>query len=453
MLSVVVCLSVLFLNTCYGFASTPDYNYIYDDNISTFDQAETTEGQFRISNIFDFGSLSSGKYTQQSNQFSRAFLSNDLNYTGTYSIRDNLEQINPCTKYFREQFVISGTGGLKMATKGSNISFSLNNVKMSLFASDSNGNLKRYSYFNPKNIAQMELHVYDNEGNSYKLKTITKNFKVTANTLDPLLITFGADFENVPCDVYRMNIVIIYYGASGFDNNNGDTTLTSTSWDYAKVQKGYGYDNSTLSLNVDSNVSGLLSSIIGFIKSILDGVVNIFEKITDFALSVANSFAELFTKLGNWFTDLFSKLGNWFSDLFQKLIELPSKIWNVFETGLKKLFVPTSDYIETYKDNWDSLMSDRFGALYEVFGVMLDYINAVISGGDNKDTIIMPEVSIDLENGNKFSFGGYNIDLVPDRLEFLADALKFMFDIIFTLGFVNALKRKYDTIIGENFKI
>lgn len=376
--------------------------------------------------------------------------SDNINYTGTYNIRTDVSQVNPLTKYFRDQYLVEATGDLKIAEKGSNISFSLNNIKMSLFGTTASGVLTRYSYFNPNSIAQMELRVYDKQGNSHLVEKITSGFNVKT---DGLLTTIGADFENVPCDVYGVNIVLIYYGASGFDNNDGDSSLTYQHWDISQITKGYGFDNSKLVINVDNNVSGLLSSIIGFIQSILQGVQNIFTKITDFMTSVGNWFNDLFSKLGNWFTNLIGSIssfmtsvGNWFSDLFDYIIDLPGIMWNWIENGLKSLFVPDSAYIEEYKEKWDTVLSERFGAVYQVFDLLVTYFEN-FNVARLQTSITIPSTTIDLPDGAAFTFGGYEVQIVPQGFEFLATVCRTIVDIVCTLLFINTMKRKFDFVL------
>lgn len=233
------------------------------------------------------------------------------------------------------------------------------------------------------------------------------------------------------------------------------------------MKKQWGYsEDAAVTFKTDDNVAGLLSSIIGFIKSILEGIQGIFSKLGDFMDSVANSFSSLFSKLGTWFSDLTSSLagffsnliskigdfmadvGNAFKTLFQHIIELPGIMWGWIENGLKALFVPDEEYITEYKEKWDSCLSDRFGAIYQSVTLVADYVET-LQASSTKSTITMPSTTIDLPDGGSFTFGGFSVRVVPQGFDFLADAVKLAVDIICTFLFVNALKRRFDNILGD----
>lgn len=61
----------------------------------------------------------------------------------------------------------------------------------------------------------------------------------------------------------------------------------------------------------------------------------------------------------------------------------------------------------------------------------------------------MPEVNVMLVD-TEFVFGGYEVQIIPDKFEVLVKALKSIISIVCTLLFVNALKSKYDKLIGGN---
>lgn len=143
------------------------------------------------------------------------------------------------------------------------------------------------------------------------------------------------------------------------------------------------------------------------------------------------------------FNDLFGGI----KDVFNAITDLPSKIWEFIENGLKSLFVPDEEYMTGYKDKWDLLLADKFGAVYQVvqitFGAWDD-----IGVADETNTINMPEVSIPLPDNSSFSFGGHDIQIVPDGFSVIIDTLKLMVGIACTFLFVNGLRKRYDEIMG-----
>lgn len=440
-----MCLSVLCSNTFFVFASSDEFHPDEYD-IVTFEEMDTSNGQYKVHWLSQVGSYSYGEFYTEWVQIDSYAGSDSLNFTGARNIN-----VSTMEKYIRDQFVVSSKGNTKIANKGSNISFSLDGIQMAMIGYNSAGNVVRYSHFNPSNMAEIGLYVYDKSGNSQKLETSKVDFNVTNSDGT---ITIGADFSNVPFDVYKMNIALVYYPASCFDNNNGDTSLTSTSWNVSKITRGWGYIDSKLTINGDDNVSGLLSSILAIIQGIIQGLNNIFGKIGEFMDSVGNSFTSLFSKLGAWFSELgdsissfMSSVGGWFSSLFQHIIELPGKVWDVFEKGLKALFVPDEEYIQSYKGKWEMLLADRFGGLYEANQLVHHVLNQFTQVSFKSDTVEFPSATIPLPDGNEFTFGGYQVDIVPDGFSYLQEVVKMAVNIICTLAFVFTMKRKFEKLI------
>lgn len=431
-----MCLSVLFSNLLCAYASSEDDLFstenFGDESITTYEQLETTNSEFKVQYMAQYGTYTGNSFNNLKTLVNFTLGSGELNHTGLTTYRASASDVNPIAYYMRDQFVVYPTGDLRMASKGESISFSLDNVLSSMIAWNSSDVMQRYSYFNPEGIKWIDLYVYDKDKNGYRIEQITDNFNVKANGVK---FTIGADFDNLPCDVYAVNISIVYDPQLAFNNNNGDSSLTATNWAYTTVKHGWGYDNSHLTLNVNDNTAGLLSSIIAFIQSILEGVQNIFTKIGDFMTSVANSFSELF-----------SKLGTWFSNLISSIIELPSKIWTLIENGLKSLFVPDETFIQEYKNDWDIVLSDRFGAIYQSVELLIDYVS-MVDNEVSKGTITLPSTSIDLPDGAVFTFGGYDVKIVPEGFGFLADAVKFAVDVVCSFAVINALKRRFERVM------
>lgn len=169
-----------------------------------------------------------------------------------------------------------------------------------------------------------------------------------------------------------------------------------------------------LVLDVQSEEAGLLSGILGFVSNIKNSVSNMVSKV---------------------------------GEIFTAITDLPSKIWQFIENGLKKLFVPSEDYMASYRDKWDSLLSDRFGAVYQVSSYFVELVDG-ISVSDATNTIAFPVVSIDLPDDTTFTIGGWDVKIVPDGFDFLATSCKMIVGIISTLAFIGGLEKKYDELMG-----
>lgn len=128
------------------------------------------------------------------------------------------------------------------------------------------------------------------------------------------------------------------------------------------------------------------------------------------------------------------------------ITSLPEKIWEKISTGLKELFIPSEEDLTAIKDSFDTLLSERFGALYEVGGIISDFAES-FEFTELKDTIELPVISLDFREAT-WEFGGYTVDVVPDNFDFLVDMLKTLISICCIALFINAMKHKYDKLVG-----
>lgn len=210
----------------------------------------------------------------------------------------------------------------------------------------------------------------------------------------------------------------------------------------------------------------------GFLKSMIEGISDLFE-------SVSQGFANLWTWLGtlvdaikDGFADLWDSIQqgfhdvlDWFSSVYYAILDgfanlwdgiqsvvdtllgLPAKIWGFIENGLHKLFVPGTDFMVDFSENWDSLLENKFGAVYEVVSLTFDSWDR-IQASNEQNTITIPQTSINLPEGVSFSFGGQDVRIVPQGFEWLATTIKTFVGGLCTIMFVNGLRKRYDEVMG-----
>lgn len=413
-----MCLSVLFSGSLCAFAST-------DDNISVTSQQTTDDNEYQVQYMAQYGTYNNTTFNMVKNFINITTPSGELNTSSSVVIRASASDVNPMAYYMRDQYIIYPTGDTRMAKKGESITFALDNIAYVMLANDSSGYVKRQAHFNPAGIKWVDLYVYDKNNNGYKIDTYTENFGVRNKGS---AITIGATFDNLPCDVYAINMAIVYNPLEVFDNNDGNPEYTSTSWAFSKITRGLGYFSGNLQLEIDDNTSGLLGSIIELVTTVKDKLIS--------------GFSDLASKLTSGFSDLASKL----SSVISGITNLPSKLWTLIENGLKSLFVPDETFIQEYKNDWDSVLSDRFGAIYQSVDLLIDYVS-MIDNNVSKGTITLPSTTINLPDNNDFTFGGYDVNVVPDGFGFLADAVKFAIDVVCSFAVINALKRRFERVM------
>lgn len=136
----------------------------------------------------------------------------------------------------------------------------------------------------------------------------------------------------------------------------------------------------------------------------------------------------------------------WIKDIASSIAELPEKLWAKIENGLKGLFVPSEESIASFKDRMLGLMNERLGAVYEVVDITLNSWDRVMEYADTH-VIEIPLVTIPLGQ-ESFTFGGYEVKVIPDGFEFLQTAVRLITGILATLAFVTGLRNRYDEVMG-----
>lgn len=135
----------------------------------------------------------------------------------------------------------------------------------------------------------------------------------------------------------------------------------------------------------------------------------------------------------------------WVKGIYDSIVELPARLWSSISEGLKELFIPNEEDMIAIKEGWDDLLSSRFGAIYES-GELLHTFYGELRERDATTTITIPEVTLEF-SGVPFTFGGYQIDVIPDGFEFLVELIKGVMDIVCTLMFIDTMRRKYDELV------
>lgn len=140
------------------------------------------------------------------------------------------------------------------------------------------------------------------------------------------------------------------------------------------------------------------------------------------------------TGLKGWLDTIRLTLVSGFSDLVDGLL-----------SGISSLFVPSAEAMAAQQDKWTTLLSDRFGAVYDSVA-LIDNIAGAFTLGATQTQIRFPLITIPFGDVS-WEFGGWMVDVVPDGFQVLVDALKVGIDILCTLAFVNAMKYRFDRVL------
>lgn len=241
-----------------------------------------------------------------------------------------------------------------------------------------------------ENVAFIGLQVIDINGTYHNIEEFEYTYTNTGLTYS---------FTNIDSDI----TTVIFLVEFEFDDVSPFTP--------GPIQWFVGFESSaSVGISVNDPPSeevGLLQGIIEWLMSIRDGIVNVFNAIA----------------------------------------ELPSKIGNFILDGLKSLFIPDETYMTGYKDKWDNLLKTRFGAVYEAGTLVTDYFSAFQDTGAT-NIVDFPIVSVNVSEGEEFTFGGYTVELVPPQFQTIVNILKSLLSIVCTFAFVNALKNRFSKLLG-----
>lgn len=185
-----------------------------------------------------------------------------------------------------------------------------------------------------------------------------------------------------------------------------------------------------------------ISGIFEWLSGILSGITNIFNSIEGFWTDVVDFLSGIGDSLTEGFSNMISKITN----VYTAIMNLPSRIADFISDALQSLFVPSNKYITDYKQDWDDLLSSRFGAVYQVGSIISDFLGG-LQYSDTTNTITMPSTTINLV-GTSFTFGGYDVKVVPDGFSGIIEIVKKVISIVCTYMFINGLIKRYDEVMG-----
>lgn len=71
------------------------------------------------------------------------------------------------------------------------------------------------------------------------------------------------------------------------------------------------------------------------------------------------------------------------SNIVTAITELPGKIWDAIQNGLQLLFVPSTDELDDIYKQFQTLMEERFGFIYQCFSMLDTFFKTVVDGWGN----------------------------------------------------------------------
>lgn len=141
---------------------------------------------------------------------------------------------------------------------------------------------------------------------------------------------------------------------------------------------------------------------------------------------------------------------NGIKSIGQAIVELPGKIVNGIIEGLKSLFIPSEDDITEIKTNYETLLSERLGFVWQVGEWIVNFGQSVISAiTSNEDYIfIFPGVTVNLPEGEFTIIPETPVSLDNAAMDVIRPVLGTIVSLVCVIAFVNTAERMLAAIVS-----
>lgn len=131
----------------------------------------------------------------------------------------------------------------------------------------------------------------------------------------------------------------------------------------------------------------------------------------------------------------------WLEKIWQAVTSIPDQIGD----KMTDLFVPSEEKIQEVTDKADQLVHENLGGVAQAGDAVMDIAGAFVEQ-ETQEFITFPAVTLEF-SGVPWTFGGWQVDVVPDGFEWLFGTLAYIIDIVATLAFVNSMKRRWERVM------
>ena len=125
--------------------------------------------------------------------------------------------------------------------------------------------------------------------------------------------------------------------------------------------------------------------------------------------------------------------------------------WGRFTSFMEGLFASddNNDILQDAVGSSQDVVEDKLGAVAQA-GAVIDDLTGVFQYQGVMDTIAFPSLTINF-GGVPWTFGGWDVSVIPPGFEPLVESLKLLIDIVATLAFVQAMRHRLEKLlVGGN---
>lgn len=335
------------------------------------------------------------------------------------------------------------------------------------------------------------MYLYDNSNNrSFCDISNFTTISYPSSGLNNIEFNFNIDDFVLPCNVYKIEILIValssdfcpsykqYVGNSNYTVYNqfqcGPSSIKFTETSSSSSGSGATSEDiesinnnltglagriatavsgffSTLGDYINNGFSNLISNFTSLISTLKTNLVNTFNSVGSSITSALSTVKDnIVTMKDNLVSNIVSLKDNVVSNIVSLKDSLIARLDSIRDSiiaGITGLFVPDSAYLDNIYSRFNSILAARFGGLYEVGNYIFEFFGklTVVSGSG---VVTIPEVTVPL-GSYSFSFGGYDVALVPQGTESFAETVKYVVDVVCTTSFFCMLYYKYRHIFSR----
>lgn len=143
-------------------------------------------------------------------------------------------------------------------------------------------------------------------------------------------------------------------------------------------------------------------------------------------------------------TNKLDDVNNTSKGIWETLKSIP----NLILEGIKGLFVPSKEELQSLIDEFKQTMENKLGAIYQVSDMLIDVFRSIFSPTDRNSCITFPEIKDPMFNKLIIEQTDYCFDSLRTDFDFLFTISDMIISIVCTLAFGNMLYRKYEGFIG-----
>lgn len=164
----------------------------------------------------------------------------------------------------------------------------------------------------------------------------------------------------------------------------------------------------------------------------------------DFSVTIETNSGKL-ASIIEYIKNLPTNIKNALKSLFDGITNAITNAVSSILEGIKNLFVPTQEDLTEYKDKWDQLLADRFGAVYQCVSLVQSYWESM-RPGMAIGSIPFPMIALEF-SGVYWEFGGFDVQIRPPGFDYLFQVLSMIVNAVCSIAFLNVLKNKYERLM------